>query len=519
MATTTKSVKVPLARVWSQAEGGTIHRTLAWGDRVDFVKRDGKNLVVDSRSFEEQPDGTVTSIPVRGYIRHDGETTDTILAPATHKVLAVDFVDVQQGDAAVVESPKGAVMLIDGGENQLFARYLANRFAGSSAGAPREIDTIVVSHGDADHFAGLPKILDSENDSRRRKRLFIDPRRVFHNGLAKGPSSLRDVEMFGATEDVNGRPYIIDLVDDLRTLPPARLNTPFRAWKSTLEKYGQRAQAAGKTLVMERLERGSPAKFPSFMTENIRIDVLAPITVPVATAGGQKPGLPFLAKPRKKLSSVDADTFGSPSASHTVNGHSVVLRLTYGKCRILFTGDLNEESENMLIAADAAGTSSLESDVLKVPHHGSADYLPGFLKAVGALISVVSSGDESAQKEYIHPRATLVGGLGRHSRVDDPLIFVTELVAFFAKEGYVGEDWHEMTAEGTTAVSRKIDVVDIPTRKKFFGFSRSAFGTVHLRTDGNQLLVYTDSALVDMKEAYRFDLTKTPPKLESVDAI
>ena len=33
----TKAVKVPLARVWSQAEGGTIHRTLAWGDRVDYM--------------------------------------------------------------------------------------------------------------------------------------------------------------------------------------------------------------------------------------------------------------------------------------------------------------------------------------------------------------------------------------------------------------------------------------------------------------------------------------------------
>ena len=489
MATTTKSVKVPLARVWSQAEGGTIHRTLAWGDRVDFVKREGKNLVVDSRSFEEQPDGTVTSVPVRGYIRHDGETTASILAPATHKVLAVDFVDVQQGDAAVIESPKGAVMLVDGGESQLFARYLANRFAGTTAAAPREIDTIVVSHGDADHFAGLPKILDSETDSRRRKRLFIDPRRVFHNGLAKGPSSLRDVEMFGATEDVNGRPHIIDLVDDLRTLPPARLNRPFRAWKATLEKYGQRAQAAGKTLVVERLERGSAAKFLSFMTEDIRIDVLAPITVPVATAGRPEAGPPV---PGQAAQEAVIGRRGHVRLPFRLAHRERPLRRPAADLREVpdpVHGDLNEESENMLIAADAAGTSSLESDVLKVPHHGSADYLPSFLKAVGALISVVSSGDESAQKEYIHPRATLVGGLGRHSRVDDPLVFVTELVAFFAKEGYVGEDWHEMTAEGTTAVSRKIDVVDIPTRKKFFGFSRSAFGTVHVRTDGKRLLV------------------------------
>ena len=289
---TTKSVKVPLARVWSQAVGGTIHRTLAWGDRLEFVKREGKNLIVETMSFDEQPDGSVTA--GRGARLHPPRRGDDGQHPGTghHKVLAVDFVDVQQGDAAVVESPKGAVMLIDGGESQLFARYLANRFGGIEAAAPREIDTIVVSHGDADHFAGLPKILDSEGESRRRKRLFIDPRRVYHNGLAKGPSALhrgRDVRGDGATS--NGRPYIVDLVDDLRPLPDGsaqqvRSGVAERRWQT----YGQRAQAAGKTFVVERLERGGAGKFPAFAAESIKIDVLAPITVTGRHAGRPEAG-------------------------------------------------------------------------------------------------------------------------------------------------------------------------------------------------------------------------------------
>ena len=53
-------------------------------------------------------------------------------------------------------------MLIDGGDNQLFARYLANRFRGTKADKPKEIDCILVTHGDADHFAGLAKIHESE---------------------------------------------------------------------------------------------------------------------------------------------------------------------------------------------------------------------------------------------------------------------------------------------------------------------------------------------------------------------
>jgi ribonuclease BN (tRNA processing enzyme) len=511
------SVRVPLARVWSQASGGTIHRTLGWGDRVEYIKREGPNLVVDTLSFEEKPDGSVLPIAVRGYIRHDGKPMPSILAGPDHDVLAVDFVDVQQGDAAVVESPAGAVMLIDGGENQLFARYLANRFAGSTAAAPREIDTIVVSHGDADHFAGLPRILDSETEFQRRKRLFIEPRRVYHNGLAKGPSDLRDKELFGAFEEIGGRTYATDLVEDVRGLGDDRLNRPFQRWRDVLDEYTARANAAGRAITVERLERGSTGKFPSFAAEGVQVDVLAPMVETVAGQNGPTSALPFLRTPRKTASG--ATTFGSVSASHTINGHSIVLRLTYGRCRILFTGDLNEESEQVLLDAHAAGTDSLEADVLKVPHHGSADFLPGFLRGVGALVSIVSSGDESASKEYIHPRATLVGGLGRHSRVEQPLVFVTELVAFFAKEGYVGTDWHAMTAQGTTAVSRNADIVDLADRQRFYSFSRSAFGTVHLRTDGDHLLIWADSALDKLKEAYRFDLRVTPPRLEEVDPI
>jgi hypothetical protein len=43
-------------------------------------------------------------------------------------------------------------------------------------------------------------------------------------------------------------------------------------------------------------------------------------------------------------------------------------------------------------------------------------------------------------------------------------------------------------------------------RRAFFGFSREAFGTVRVRTDGRRLFVYTDSGLRGMKEAYVYEL-------------
>lgn len=105
-------------------------------------------------------------------------------------------------------------------------------------------------------------------------------------------------------------------------------------------------------------------------------------------------------------------------------------------------------------------------------------------------MSVVSSGDESARKEYVHPRATLVGALGKHSRVDEPLVFVTELVAFF-------------TAEGP---ARLTDEEKAEGRGNFFAFSRAAYSIAKTRTDGERLLVYTDSGKADMKEAYAYTL-------------
>jgi hypothetical protein len=141
-----------------------------------------------------------------------------------------------------------------------------------------------------------------------------------------------------------------------------------------------------------------------------------------------------------------------------------------------------------------AGEINLRSELFKVPHHGSADFSGAFFQMVSPIISLISSGDESAKKEYIHPRATLMGALGRHSRVDEPLIFVTEMVAFFNVEG-----WAKLT-------DRNFDKKKVKSRGEFFSFSRTAYGIVKTRTDGQRMLVYTDSGKSDMKEAYAYTL-------------
>jgi competence protein ComEC len=70
------------------------------------------------------------------------------------------------------------------------------------------------------------------------------------------------------------------------------------------------------------------------------------------------------------------------------NNDSLVLRLRYGRSRILLTGDAEQELEQELIRS-----GKLRADVLKVGHHGSRSSTgAAFLEAVRPRLAVVSTG-------------------------------------------------------------------------------------------------------------------------------
>ena len=86
----------------------------------------------------------------------------------------------------------------------------------------------------------------------------------------------------------------------------------------------------------------------------------------------------------------------------TGNAGSLVLTLQYGEFDMLFTGDVEEEGEELLIKA----LEEKHYEVLKVAHHGSkSSTKEKFLQEVRPKIALISSGVENA---YGHPHPDVI---------------------------------------------------------------------------------------------------------------
>jgi competence protein ComEC len=246
--------------------------------------------------------------------------------------LVVHFLDVGQGDSALIVFPLGATMLIDaGGEirpgrgrpspsagaDEFDPSYSErpdeasdNREAGSfigemvvsrflwSLGLTR-IDYAVITHADRDHIGGFSEVI----------RNFGVGQVVVGSGVY-GDSAFRS---------------FADLISD-RGIPAARVS-------------------AGE----------------SFEIEGVTLEVLWP---------------PQAAR---------SEGWGS-------NDRSIVIRLLYGSVALLLTGDIERDAEAALLKSG----NELRADLLKVPHHGSnTSSSEAFLEAVRPACAVISVGERS----------------------------------------------------------------------------------------------------------------------------
>ena len=248
-------------------------------------------------------------------------------SPAQQRPLRITFLDVGQGDAAVIESPSGRVAVVDGG-----GRPGADERAGDDPGSRvvvpflrrrgvSAVDLLVATHADDDHAQGLIAVA-----SRLRVR--------------------------GAL--VSGYPG-----------------------------GGRRSAAYGRLLASLR-GRGVPVRAAA---RGMTVDLGAGVRLEVLN-----PPRPYLAG-------------GNGSDD---NENSVVLRVVYGRARLLLTGDAGAAAEADLLRAERG---RLRADLLKAGHHGSRSSSgEEFLNAVVPGVAVISAGQDSV---YGHPHSEVISRLRR----------------------------------------------------------------------------------------------------------
>jgi len=85
------------------------------------------------------------------------------------------------------------------------------------------------------------------------------------------------------------------------------------------------------------------------------------------------------------------DGINTPIGRTDINDTSILVRLTHGPTRVLFTGDLNQRLGAWLATSDL----DLKADILKVPHHGAEGVAPNeFFAKVDPKVVLVPSPKE-----------------------------------------------------------------------------------------------------------------------------
>jgi beta-lactamase superfamily II metal-dependent hydrolase len=443
---------------------------LLWGDQV-------------------QPVGTSTGerIKVKGRGR-TGYVRKTDLG--NERLLELYFIDVGQGDGILIRTPGGKHILIDGGykrkaqpSGKNAADFVDWKFARDYGMDSIELDAMIASHNDADHYGGLWDLLNPQEQA----ELDIDAARVrvkkfYHAGVAwfskNGKRSLGpivDKKLVLLAEDhddiadllANGRDgYVLQgewakfmqcIVD--KQIPAARISNQ----TGTLTDFDE----------------------PGF-----RINVLSPIE-------DDHQGEPAYA------------LLGSASDhAQNTNGHSITLRLDYKSTRMLLTGDLNARSQQLILQhyAEADDLNALACDVAKSCHHGSDDCSFEFLSQLSPGATVISSGDAEG---HGHPRPSIVAAsamTGHRQLLNDhvitPLIYSTEISRSY-KLGTpekltltdVPQDLDSSTNLRVTYKEVSAGDLQPSTRTRPFWGRKIVggiiYGLVNVRTDGKTILCAT----------------------------
>lgn len=379
----------------------------------------------------------------RGYVR-----TDFL---GTKRLLEIFFIDVDQGDAILIQTPQDRRILIDGGQTKDALSFIENKYRLDKADNYIDFEAVVATHSDQDHTLGLIALL-------RHPKILV--KRVYHNGLFRrakvpDPGPHQHDRVFGLVDTLptdNEKSSLTPLMKDfVAAIEEARDGLPakIQAMKA-YSRWQTGLTFMPANFVCQRLDTAM-GYLPPFDATNPGLSLQ--VLWPKATTTGGQSSYPWYGDVGK-----------------TVNGNSVVLKLTHGQTTVLLTGDLNEGAMDDILAAYQAVPDGLVARVYKAAHHGSQHFSVDFLKAVCPDAAVISSGDDRLD-QHGHPRAVLLGTITRYSKCDRPAVFSTELARCY---------------QALSAQQKKAFRADQAQL-----YERAIQGVVHLRSDGDKLFLGT----------------------------
>ena len=279
----------------------------------------------------------------------------------TQDAIFVHFIDVGQGDSALLEYPDCGVMLIDAGtgRNQSSSRltnYLTDFFA-SHTQYNNTISVIINTHPHQDHFKGLKAVYTAFKVER-----YID----------NGHTPLK-----ATSQGVRDHRYADGSAIEIREVPDS-----------------------------EVVEDG----FGIGLTDE---------TIDPFNCSGMNPEIRILSgRIEQRPDGWTMKDFGNP------NNHSLVTRVDFGQSSFLFTGDMETEAIDYMTDF-YEGTGVLDVDVYQVGHHGSVNgTTDDLLEAMSPEIAVISmgvfdfgsaTGATGTAFQFGHPRKELVRDL--HSEI------------------------------------------------------------------------------------------------------
>lgn len=101
------------------------------------------------------------------------------------------------------------------------------------------------------------------------------------------------------------------------------------------------------------------------------------------------------------VGSLKAKILGPVEIDDEPNDASIITKITYGKTDLLFMGDAETHSEELLLRKYIMG--ELRADIIKLGHHGSnTSSSPEFLRAVSPNVAIISCGLDN---KYGHPHS------------------------------------------------------------------------------------------------------------------